>query len=229
MNILSAGAAKGLLQTIAAREGIDFTGEFGAVGAIKESLLAGAPCDVIVLTAAMIADLVAADVVDSASVIPLGRVHTGVALLASSTPTHINSVASLRELCANASKIYFPDPVRATAGIHCLKVLASLGFVPSHEDRFATFPSGAIAMRAMADAGDAGEAEAIGITQCSEILYTDGVQYAGPLPEPYALSTVYTAAIIRDAKNAPEARRLLEALRAPANVGIVRQAGFEPV
>lgn len=229
MNILSAGAAKGLLQTIAANERIELNGEFGAVGAIKERLLAGAPCDVIVLTAAMIDELATADVVDPASVTPLGRVHTGVALLASTAPMQINSVATLRELCANASKIYFPDPVRATAGIHCLKVLTALGLVPSHEDRFATFPSGAIAMRAMADAADAGEIGAIGITQCSEILYTPGVQYAGALPEPYALSTVYTAAIIPGAQNAAEARRLLTALVAAGNVGVVRDAGFEVV
>ena len=229
MNILSAGAAKGLLQTIAANERIELNGEFGAVGAIKERLLAGAPCDVIVLTAAMIDELATADVVDPASVTPLGRVHTGVSLLASTAPMQINSVATLRELCANASKIYFPDPVRATAGIHCLKVLTALGLVPSHEDRFATFPSGAIAMRAMADAADAGEIGAIGITQCSEILYTPGVQYAGALPEPYALSTVYTAAIIPGAQNAAEARQLLAALVAAANVGVVRDAGFEAI
>ncbi len=224
MNILSAGAAKGLINSIAANTDIELNSEFGAVGAIKERLLAGAPCDVIVLTAAMIAELAAAGVVDPASVMPLGRVHTGVALLASTAPMHVDSVASLRELCANASKIYFPDPVRATAGVHCLKVLTALGFVPSHEDRFVTFPSGAIAMRALADAGDA---RAIGITQCSEILYTPGVQYAGALPEPYALSTVYTAAIIRSAQNAPEATRLLAALSVPANVRTVRDAGFE--
>lgn len=229
MNILSAGAAKGLLQTIAAGEGIELNGEFGAVGAIKERLRDGAACDVIVLTDVMIAELAKAGVVDPASVTPLGRVHTGVALLASSAPMQINGVAALRELCANAAKIYFPDPVRATAGIHWLKVLTALGLVPSHEDRFATFPSGAIAMRAMADAGDAGEAGAIGITQCSEILYTPGVQYAGALPEPYALSTVYTAAITQAAQNIPEAHRLLAALAAVADAGIVIAAGFEAV
>ena len=229
MNILSAGAAKGLLRTIAAGERIELNGEFGAVGAIKVRLLAGAPCDALVLTAAMIDELATAGVVDRASVTPLGRVHTGVALPASSLPMQIKSVASLRELCGNASKIYFPDPVRATAGIHCLKVLTALGLVPSNEDRFVTFPSGAIAMRAMADADDAGETRAIGITQCSEILYTPGVQYAGALPEPYALSTVYTAAIIPGAQNGAEARQLLAALVAAANVGVVRDAGFEAV
>lgn len=229
MNILSAGAAKGLLQTIAGGESIELNGEFGAVGAIKDRLLAGAPCDVIVLTAAMISELATAGIVEPASVTPLGRVHTGVALLASSAPMQISSVAVLRELCANATKIYFPDPVRATAGIHCLKVLTALGLAQSHADRFTTFASGAIAMKAIVDAGDAGEAGAIGITQCSEILYTPGVQYAGALPEPYALSTVYTAAVTRTAQNVPEAHRLLAALSAPSNVGRVRDAGFEAV
>ena len=93
MKILSAGAAKGLLYTVAASEGIDLIGEFGAVGAIRERLKAGAPCDVIVLTAAMIAELAASGEVDAASVIALGKVHTGVALLnsaprASTTPAN---------------------------------------------------------------------------------------------------------------------------------------------
>ena len=74
MNILSAGAAKGLLRTIATREAIPLEGEFGAVGAMRERLKAGAPCDVIVLTAAMIAELAASGEVDTVSV-QIGRAH----------------------------------------------------------------------------------------------------------------------------------------------------------
>ncbi len=226
MNILSAGAAKGLLNTIAAQLGIELNGAFGAVGTIRERFDVGAPCDVIVLTAAMIAELVAADSVDEGGVLALGRVHTGVALLASRAPIQITSVESLRALCASASTLYFPDPLRATAGIHCMRVLTALGLNESHRDRFATFPNGATAMRAMADSGDS---HAVGITQCSEILYTPGVQYAGALPEPYALSTVYTAAVTRAARNAPEARQLLAALSAASNVKIARDAGFDAI
>ena len=101
MNILSAGAAKGLLQTIAAGEGIELNGEFGAVGAIKERLRDGASCDVIVLTDVMIVELAKAGIVDAASVAPLGHVHTGVALLASSAPMQITSVAALRPVLPN--------------------------------------------------------------------------------------------------------------------------------
>lgn len=226
MNILSAGAAKGLLHTIAASEGITLEGEFGAVGVIRDRLVAGARCDAVVLTARMIAELAAAGQVDARTVVELGSVTTGVALLASKPTMQIRSVESLSALCAGASKIYFPDPVRATAGIHCLKVLTALGFDQSHKDRFATYPNGATAMRAMADAGDE---NAIGITQCSEILYTQGVQYAGALPDPYALSTVYSAAVTKAAVNVVDAISLLKALVSVGSKTIRVSAGFEPV
>lgn len=226
MYILSAGAAKGLLQTVAAREGIDFFGEFGAVGTMRARLDSGAPCDVIVLTEKGIAELVAARVVDADSVIALGRVRTGVAVPSAATPASVDTIASLKQLLANASRIYFPDPERATAGIHFMKVLTSLGLAESHRARFATYPNGATAMRAMADAGDA---RSVGVTQCSEILYTEGVRLVGALPGEFELATVYAAAIRVDSKHRVAATRLLMALTADVSKNIRTESGFEPV
>lgn len=228
MNILSAGAAKGLLQTIAAREGIDFTGEFGAVGAMRERLDSGAACDVIVLTERMIAELAASGVVDAGSVIALGKVRTGVALPSAAPPACIEPAAELKNLLASASRIYFPDPERATAGIHFMKVLTALGLAQSHSARFATYPNGATAMRAMADAGDV---HAVGVTQCSEILYTEGVQLIGALSGNFELATVYSAAIATtvNADDHHNAARLLVALANDTNAAILNGAGFEPI
>ena len=231
MNILSAGAAKGLLKTIAANAGIEFSGEFGAVGAMRERLAAGAACDVIVLTEKMIAELAALGIVDAGGVIALGKVRTGVALPAAAKPTRVGTASELKDLLANASRIYFPDPERATAGIHFMKVLKTLGLAESHRERFATFPNGATAMRAMADAGDMG---AVGVTQCSEILYTEGVQLIGALPGKFELATVYSAAITATtAKASPDGRRdaarLLAALTNARNAATCMAAGFEPI
>ena len=229
LNILSAGAAKGLLQSLAVREGIDFDGEFGAVGAMRERLDSGAPCDVIVLTEIMIAELAAAGRVHAASVLPLGRVLTGVAMLSAAVPVRVESVAALRVLLEGASRIYFPDPTRATAGIHFMKVLTTLGLAESHQTRFATYPNGAAAMRAMADAGDT---RAVGVTQCSEILYTEGVQLLGALSGEFELATVYSAALTATARGAGaaiSATRLLAALGAEANETLRNAAGFEPM
>ena len=226
MNILSAGAAKGLLQVVATREGIDFKGGFGAVGAMRQRLDSGAPCDVIVLTEKMIAELAGSGVIDTNSVIALGKVRTGVALPSAAMPVRVDTAAALKNLLANATRIYFPDPERATAGIHFMKVLNTLGLSESHRARFATFPNGATAMRAMADAGNV---SAVGVTQCSEILYTEGVQLIGALPGEFELATVYSAAITTNAANRDAADRLLSALTSASNRVALSAAGFEPI
>ena len=226
MNILSAGAAKGLLQTVAAQEGVDFSGEFGAVGAMRERLNNGAACDVIVLTEKMINELAIAGVVVADTVTALGKVRTGVAIPSGATPALVDTSASLKQLLSNASRIYFPDPERATAGIHFMKVLTALGLADSNRARFATYPNGATAMRAMADAGDV---HAVGVTQCSEILYTEGVQLIAALPGEFELATVYSAAITANAVNRNAANFLLAALAAAGNRSILIKAGFEPL
>ncbi len=224
MNILSAGAAKGLLTSLAALEGIEFSGEFGAVGAMRERLAEGAACDIIVLTETMIAELVVKGVVDAQSAVKLGQVRTGVAVPNAAPLAGVDTVVALKQLLGNATRVYFPDPERATAGIHFMKVLVELGLAESHRARFATFANGATAMRAMADAGDV---HAVGVTQCSEILYTEGVRWAGALPREFELATMYSAAIVQRARHVTEATRLLGALVAARYAALRAAAGFE--
>jgi cob(I)alamin adenosyltransferase len=58
LHILSGGAAQGLVARLQfafeAKHGCALAGTFGAVGAMKEALLGGAPCDVMVVTEAMV-------------------------------------------------------------------------------------------------------------------------------------------------------------------------------
>jgi molybdate transport system substrate-binding protein len=71
-------------------------------------------------------------------------------------------------------------------------VLRRLGLHDRLAHRFATFPSGAVAMRELAASSDD---VPIGCTQVTEILYTDGVRLAGVLPSEFELATGYTAAV----------------------------------
>lgn len=47
---LSAGAAQGVVSALAAEIGCEISGSFGAVGAIREKVLAGEPADLVILT-----------------------------------------------------------------------------------------------------------------------------------------------------------------------------------
>lgn len=227
VHLLSAGAAKGLvlaLQPEYERAGdLQLASTFGAVGAMREQLDAGAPCDAIVLTRAMLDDLASAGRVVADSVRDLGWVHTGVAVPQGAAVPAVADASALRGLLQGASAIYLPDPERATAGIHALKVLRELG--QAQPERLRPHPNGAAAMAAMARAGDP---SAVGITQVSEILYTPGLQLLGALPAPFALATLYSAAVAQRAPQPAAAAGLLALLAAPAQASLRRRSGFEP-
>ena len=61
LNILSGGAAQGLVGSLAAdfkrQTGFEIAGEFGAVGVMADKLRRGAPADIVILTAALLAKL----------------------------------------------------------------------------------------------------------------------------------------------------------------------------
>jgi len=231
LHLLSAGAAKGLVLALQPEleraSGLQLVSTFGAVGAMREQLDGGAPCDAIVLTRSMIDELTAARQADADSVRDIGWVHTGVAVplgaAAAQARLALTDAAALGGLLQGASAIYLPDPQRATAGIHAIKVLRELG--QAQPERLRPHPNGAAAMAAMAHAADAAS---VGITQVSEILYTPGLRLLGPLPPPFALATLYSAAVVQRAAQGAAAASLLALLSAPAQAALRQRSGFEP-
>jgi molybdate transport system substrate-binding protein len=228
LKLLSGGAAQGLvgqLRERAAREiGCNVEGTFGAVGAMRDKLLAGEACDVVILTQALIDQLVADGHVMGSSQRPVGVVKTGVAVKAGEPAPDVSSAESLKAVLQAARGVYFPDPVKATAGIHFMKVLKALGIDVQPGDRLRAFPNGATAMREMAQSNEAG---LVGCTQVTEILYTPGVQLAGLLPREFELATVYTAAVCARAQEPLAAAEFVRMLAGEEAAALRRAGGFE--
>jgi molybdate transport system substrate-binding protein len=228
LHILSGGAAAGLVAQLQPAfeelHGCRIDGSFGAVGLIKEKLLAGDVCDLLILTEALIVQLAGEGKVDAASKRAIGVAKTGIAVKDGALPATADSAQALKALLLQAGSIYFPDPAKATAGIHFMKVLNGLGIAESLASRLRTFPNGAAAMAALAQAP---EANAIGCTQVTEILYTGGVQLTGLLPAPYELATTYTAAVASGADQPELARELIATLTGADAASVRRACGFE--
>jgi molybdate transport system substrate-binding protein len=225
INILSAGAAQALVGRIAAARGVTIAGHFGAVGAMLEKFLAGEPCDVVILTQAQIVRLA-----DDARVLPgtgadLGSVATSIAVRADDVMPDVHDAAALKAALAAATEIYFPDPAKATAGIHFAKVLDALGVGAEVAAKRRTFPNGATAMRAMAEA----RGHPIGCTQATEIRATPGIRLVGKLPRGHELDTVYTAAVSARAVEPEAARAFVTALTGEESRVARMQAGFDVV
>jgi molybdate transport system substrate-binding protein len=222
LRFLSAGAAHGLVAAVAREEAIGVEGSFGAVGAMLEKHRAGEPCDIVILTHAQIAALTAQRAAVPGTAADLGAVATSIAVRAAGPAPDVGSEAALREALIAADAIYFPDPAKATAGIHFAKVLDSLGIAAQVASRVRNFPNGATSMREMAAAGG----HPIGCTQATEILATPGVKLVAPLPRGFELETVYTAAVNARAADPQGARAFVERLTGPASIAARAAAGF---
>lgn len=229
LNLLSGGAAQGLVRQLAPAfeqaHGVRIQGSFGAVGAMKQKLLEGSPCDVLILTQALIDGLTQSGQVQAASARNLGTVMTSVAVKSGQKHPSVHDGESLRQALCSASGIYFPDPKLATAGIHFMKVLTDLGIAQSVSDRLRVYPNGATAMKAMAESKDP---HVMGCTQITEILITEGIDCVADLPPGYGLATVYTAAVCSASPSAAVATRFIDALTGETAQAWRRQAGFLP-
>jgi molybdate transport system substrate-binding protein len=229
LHVLSAGAAQGLVTGLAvafrAETGLEVAATFGAVGAMKERLLAGAPADLVVLSQAMALDLQRTGHLAESSDIDIGAVHTGLAIRAADPVPPLHDAAAVRDALRHADAIYVPDPATATAGIHLTRVMRQLGVAAELAPRIRPFPNGNAAMAALA--AHAG-GPAIGCTQVTEIIATPGVTLAALLPHELELATVYTASVTRRATHPDAARRLAEMLAGDAAEALRERLGFAP-
>ena len=86
LNILSGGAAQGLVGSLAAKfetlTGFHIGGEFGAVGAMADKLRKGTPTDIVILTAAIVGRLAEEKLLVPASISDVGLVETALAVIA---------------------------------------------------------------------------------------------------------------------------------------------------
>ena len=228
MQVLSGGAAAAVVKAVQAEfeksTGTFIHGTFSAVGQMRDQLVGGAPCDVVILTKPLIDQLIASGHVVAGSARSLGKVKTGVAVRTGTTHPSVKTRAELHAAMSAAQGIYFPDPDKATAGIHFMNVLKALGLDETMRSKFRVFPNGATAMGEMAKSQESG---LIGCTQVTEINYTEGVDLVDVLPTEFELSTDYTLGICTHAQNPAHAELLADLLTGAASAAVRKQGGFE--
>ncbi len=230
MHLMSGGAAQGLVtalkSTIEQTTDTQLSCTFGAVGLMKQKLLEGAPCDVVILTATLIEQLSASGHVLAGSARHLGPVKTGVAVKQGTPWPQVETAEQLKAAMLAATGIYIPDPKLATAGIHLMKVLTGLGIAGTVASKLRPYPNGNAAMNAMAACDDP---HVIGATQVTEILITPGIDLVANLPLEYELATMYTAGVRSTSTCAAQAQAMIDLLTSPEQAALRAKGGFLPV
>ena len=227
LNILSGGAAQGLVKSLAAdfksQTGYEIAGEFGAVGVMADRLRKGAAADIVILTAALLAKLAEEKLIVAATIADVGLVETALAVRTGDSRADVRDAADLRRTLLESDAIFVPDTKASTAGIHVANVLQKLGVADEVADRLRIFPNGATAMRELAASG---ARHPIGCTQSTEIISTEGVTLSGPLPPGCELATTYTAGVTAAAAHPQQARDLIALLTGAGQQERRQRAGF---
>lgn len=228
LRILSAGAAQAVVEQIMEAferdTGHGATADCGAVGAMKKRVVDGEPVDVVLLTRALIDELVASGHVVGDTVFDLGKVGTGVAVRAGTPQPDISTEAALRESLRAASVIAIPDPEVATAGKVIMRMLESMGIADEVRGRLKHFPNGYAAMGWLGQQQGSGE---IGMTQVSEIIANRGVTYVGPFPEQFQMKATYSVGLAARAAAPELARDFIARLSAASFRPRLHAAGYE--
>lgn len=220
--LLAAGAVKTAIEALLAAPGA-WQGArprvlFGTVGALRDRILAGEPCDATVLSAEAMDALVARGLIDPATVVPLGVTGVGLAAGAGVAVGPIDGEAGLVAALRAAPSIAWADPARgATAGRHFAAVLDRLGLAELVRAKSLIVPFGVEAVAACAR----GEA-ALAVSQATEILGVPGVRLAGLLPPPHARATAYALG----APRASAAAAIVATLTGPAGRAALAAIGF---
>jgi molybdate transport system substrate-binding protein len=179
---------------------------------------------VLILTDALITQLVFSGEILANSWHALGPVKTGATVKTGEVRPDVSTPVALKAVLQAAKGIYFPDPVKSTAGIHFVQVLQQLGLRDELADRLRPFPNGATAMKATADSLESG---LLGCTQITEILYTEGAELVALLPIEFERATVYTAGVCARSAGPELAAQLIEQLAGPRAATLRSACSFE--
>jgi molybdate transport system substrate-binding protein len=227
INVFSAGAVQEVEKEIAAefskQTGHKVTFTIGTVGQIQEKLKAGAPVDVIVVSAPALEEMAKTGVVKPESRVAVGSIGIGVGYKEGAAKPDISSPDAFRKTLLKAKAITYMDPaVGASSGIAFARILSDLGIADQMKSKTKLTQGGY-----SADKVASGEVD-LAIQNQSEIIPVKGVTLAGPLPGPLQVYTPYGAGVATKSANVNEAQAFIRAITDAKAAEHWRHAGIEP-
>jgi len=229
LNVLAAGATESTMRAMVAtfekESGNTVKLTYGAVGLLRDKIYAGEPADLTIVTPIIIEQLQAKGLVRPETRADVGRVGGGIAVRVGAPRPAVGTPDELKRALLAAKEIYYANPATATAGAYFLKVADHLGVAEAVRQKGKTGAGGKEAMEMMARSS----ADAIGLTQISEILSVKEVVLIGPYPGKLQTMTTYTGIVLARTPHLEAAQAFLRWLKSPAVQAKFKEAGYEPV
>jgi molybdate transport system substrate-binding protein len=225
VTVMSGGAVKSAFTAAAdawqAKSGHKVAAVFAPAGDLRRKVAAGEFADIIIVPAENFAELEKSGAVDAATRRDLGAVAMGAAVRKGAPVPDISTPEALRKTLTEARSLTYMDPQRGTSGKHFDEtVLPKLGIRDAVRAKATLGEGGFIAEKVAR-----GEVE-IAFHQMTEMLPVAGVTIVGPLPAELQKQTVYSGAVMKQARNPREAQALLDYLVAAEGRKAFLDRGF---
>lgn len=199
---------------------------FDASGTITKRIERGEKTDVVMLARDALDRLVEDCRLVPGSEVDLALSVAGVAVRRGATKPDISTPAAFRSALIEAKTIARPDPALGGAsGMHIAKVLERLGIAEQviAKSVIVSTPGDERTMPGWLVAD--GRAE-IALHQVQELLAIPGIELVGPFPAELEETFVFSAGILASSSRAAAARQLLDFLRTPEAMAVIRAKGM---
>jgi molybdate transport system substrate-binding protein len=188
----------------------------------KKRILDGEHADVIILTRAMMEDLVKQNKLATASIVNVAGTPVALAARAGAAKPDISTADAFKQTLLSAKSIAYADPAKGgLSGVVAGKAIERLGIAEQMKAKTTLVP-GAESPDLVAK----GEVE-LGIAQASEIVPVAGVQLVGPLPGELGSMTLFTGGVGAGTGSPDAAKALIEFLSGKDAAPPFKSKGFE--
>jgi len=196
------------------------TTRYGGTIDVRNWLAASEPFDLAIAASSLIDAFTASGVIAAGSRVDIATSGVGVAVRAGAAKPDISTPEAFKQALLAANSIgYSTGP----SGEYFLSLLDRIGLAERVRPRLKQIPAGGFVGTLVAN----GEAD-IGVQQVSELATFPGVDYLGPLPADFQMTTTFAGGVSSAAKQPAAAAALAQFLAAPEAASAFVKFGLEP-
>lgn len=219
ISLISTLALKGVLDAAAPAHSSGYRAEFHATQALLKDIAAGKTADVVILTDEGIAELSRNGYLMPGSEMKLGKSGVGLAVRAGASKPDISNLEALKEALLSADSVGHSR--MGASGLYFAGLLERLALADRLKKRV-------IVDKGPVAAGVASGEIQIGAQLLCELAPVKGIDIVGPLPDEVQKFYAFSAAVMKRAAKAAQAKAFLEFFRTDAARAEMRRNYLQP-
>jgi molybdate transport system substrate-binding protein len=215
IRVLSVGAVQNAVRTLAAQFEKETDNRvvltIGSPAVVLQKIKAGEIFDALIASEGAMDELDRDGIVNPESRVRLASTGLGVAVRAGAPPLDLSTPETFKQALLAARSIAYGDPtLRYQSGEKAEKVLAKAGILENMKSKVRIVPGLTVSQEMIAK----GEID-MGFYNVSEIPEGKGLQFAGAVPAPFQINTLYEGGLMSDGSEPQASRAFIQYLASP--------------